>query len=320
MSFALAALGVAALACDPAAPARDGGGASPELDGGSVDAGRPAEGSDAAMPAADAGMGPPRTLGTAERPATLVVPTAHDGVTPLPVAILLHGYSTAGNIQDLYFGASRHARANGYYLVIPDGTRDASGNRFWNATPACCDFGGTGVDDVAYLTGLLDQVEASVPVDTTRVYFFGHSNGGYMSYRMACELSDRITAIVSLAGADFLGDMDCVPTRPLSVLQVHGTLDTSVAYGGTAAYPSARATVTRAATRAGCDPMAVQTLDPLDLDTTLPGSETRVERWSTGCTAGLDAELWTIEAGLHIPTFGPSWMPSIMGWMLRHHR
>jgi polyhydroxybutyrate depolymerase len=105
-------------------------------------------------------------------------------------------------------------------------------NRFCNAQPGCCDFGHTGVDDVGYLTVLLDQAEAQLPVDTTHVYFMGHSNGGFMSYRMAYELGGRTTVIMSRAGAGFLSDTDCVSPRAVSVLDVHGYADAVVLYDG----------------------------------------------------------------------------------------
>jgi polyhydroxybutyrate depolymerase len=289
--------------------------ASPALDGGTGD---PPDGAPARIDAGSAR--PPGSLGPDARPATFVVPPAHDGVTPLPLMVLLHGYGASGAIQDTYFGASAAARELGFYLIVPEGTTDTSAKRFWNATPACCDFGATGVDDVAYLTALLDEAESVVPVDTSRVYFFGHSNGGFMSYRMACELGDRVTAIASLAGSDFATATECVPDAPVSVLQVHGTLDATIVYEGNAYYPSARAAVTRWAERAGCDPATSTRLDPLDLESTIPGAETVVERFATGCDSGLDAELWTIEGGGHIPTWTDAWMDSLAGWLLRHSR
>ncbi|MBL9037642.1 MAG: hypothetical protein JNG84_03905, partial [Archangium sp.] len=70
-------------------------------------------------------------------------------------------------------------------VVLPDGLVDSLGYRFWNATPACCNLENQAVDDVAYLTSVLDAVEAEVRIDPARVYFTGHSNGGFMSFRMA---------------------------------------------------------------------------------------------------------------------------------------
>lgn len=274
---------------------------------------------DAAVAPSDAASPPepPATLGPADRPATLVVPGAYDGVTPLPAILLLHGYSANGGAQDLYFQLSRNARREGFYVVIPDGTVDGSGNRFWNATPACCDFGGTGVDDVAYLTGLIDELEAAVPVADGQVFLMGHSNGGFMSYRMACERAERFAGLVSLAGSDFPNDDDCVPSEPVSVLQIHGTEDPTIRYDGgetTRPYPSAPDVVARWAARAGCDTSAGPVEgEPLDLDSGIEGAETVVTRYETGCAAS--AELWTIEGGGHIPPLTRDFTPAVLSWM-----
>jgi len=268
---------------------------------------------------ADAGAmtGLPRMIGPADRPAQLVTPTAHDGVTALPVLVLLHGYGASGSIQDGYLGLSREARDRGVYMIIPDGTTDTSGRRFWNATPACCDFGPTGVDDVAYITGLLDELEGMAPVSD--ILFMGHSNGGFMSYRMACELAPRISAIASLAGSDYANETDCEPSQPVSVLQIHGDLDETIGYAGVAgAYPSAPDAVARWAGRAGCDATSASG-DALDLETSLAGAETTVERYTAGC-GDAEAELWTIEGGGHIPSITDAFAPSLFDWLLAHRR
>lgn len=278
----------------------------PAGDDAGIDAG-PSGSEDASVP------GPPSTLGPADRPAELVVPDAHDGEAPLPAIVLLHGLGASGDAQDLYFGLSRAARRAGFYLVIPDGTVDAEGRRFWNATPACCDFGGTGVDDVAYLTGLIDELEAAVPVGA--LFFMGHSNGGFMSYRMACEEADRVDAIVSLAGSDFPGDDDCVPSAPVAVLQIHGDEDPTVVYDGGpgGVYPSAPDVVARWAERNGCDPAAPVDGEPLDLDSSIDGAETTVTRYDDGCAE--PASLWTIEGGGHIPPLTRDFTPTVLEWL-----
>jgi polyhydroxybutyrate depolymerase len=304
-------LSLAVLGCDSASSSTDAG-----LDAGSS----PTDGS---MPVEDAGAGPPSSLGTAERPAELVLPADYDGVTAFPAVVLLHGYGANGGAQDLYLGLSRAARIEGFYVVIPNGTVDAGGRRFWNATPACCDFAATGVDDVGYLTGLLDELEATVPVADGQVFFVGHSNGGFMSYRMGCERADRVAAFASLAGSDFATDTDCVPSQPVSVLQIHGDLDGTIFYGGGApgetfgVYPSAPEAVARWATRASCDGTTVDG-DALDLEGTLAGAETETVRYESGCTAG--AELWTIRGGGHIPNLNREFAPAVLAWLRAHGR
>src|SRR4051812_44230953 len=89
------------------------------------------------------------------RPVTVHVPPGYDPAVPAPLVILLHGYGATGLIQSLYFGMEAVAPERGFIYAYPDGTRNVEGMQFWNATDACCDLYQSGVDDVAYLTGVL---------------------------------------------------------------------------------------------------------------------------------------------------------------------
>jgi len=128
----------------------------------------------------------------------LRAPSHYDGESELPVWVNLHGYGGNASAHDRYWRASSHVDAGGYVLALPNGTTDLDGNRYWNATDLCCDRHDAGVDDVGFLLGLLDAIEAAFPTDPSRVYVAGHSNGGFMSYRVACDAADRITAIASV--------------------------------------------------------------------------------------------------------------------------
>lgn len=255
------------------------------------------------------------------RPAPMHVPAGYDG-TPRPLLILLHGYGVDGQTQDAYFGLSALVDEKDYFLIVPDGTPEASAemNRFWNATDACCDFYQSGVDDVAYLLGLIDEAKQRVEVD--RVYVAGHSNGGFMSYRLACEASDVVRAVVSLAGSTFLDGADCGAVEPVSVLQIHGDQDGTVFFDGLMmgglGYPGAEETVRRWAARAGCDDGALDQGTPFDLDTGLAGDETTVSTHRTGCAPGVEAELWRIQGGGHIPALAPDFGERIIDWVLSH--
>ena len=282
----------------------DGGTIPPGSDAGDV--------GDAAPPP----PGLPTTIGTEERPASVVAPNDYDPATPTPLLFLLHGYSASSAVQDLYFNLSSVTRDLGVILVLPDGTEDRRGNQFWNADERCCDFGRTGVDDVAYLTGLLDEVATHYNVDAARVYFYGHSNGGYMSYRMACDLGDRVTAIASLAGATRTDDADCVRSRPVSVLQVHGTLDPTIIYTSTPdGHVGAVDGVERWATHAGCELSSVMG-EARDFDTGIPGSETTVDIYNAGCTGGFVGEVWSIQGGGHIPRVNAMSTRQVVEWLL----
>ena len=198
------------------------------------------------------------------------------------------------------------------------------GDRFWNATDACCDLYGTGVDDVGWLTSILDDLIDRFPVDEERIYVTGLSNGGFMSYRMACELSDRVAAIASVAGMDFADATDCVPAEPVSVLHIHGTADDTVPYDGWDlpgyVIPSARDSVVRWAERAGCDPSDTGDAGDADYIEDIAGEETTRSTWTAGCVPGHDAALWTMEGAEHVPAFTPRLGRDLLDWLLAHER
>ena len=271
-----------------------------------------AEMPDAAPPDATAPDAAPNPL-LVERPYQHNVPDGYDPATPTPLLLLLHGYGAAGALQAAYFGIDAHARAHGVLLAFPDGTENAMGDRFWNATDVCC---GQGPDDVAYLSAVLDDMELHYNVDPKRIYVVGHSNGGFMAYRLACDVGHRIAGIVSLAGAMWKDPARCPAESDVAVLQVHGDLDTTIEYGGTAFYPSAAQSVAFWAEQNGCG-AALTDGGRLDIEGGLAGEETRIERHA--CTSGA-AELWTIEGGGHVPSFGPGWSPALLDFLSAHPR
>ena len=252
----------------------------------------------------------------------LHVPSSYDAVAPAPLIVLLHGYTSSGAGQDAYMQVSALKDAYGFILVAPDGTREAGGNRprFWNASAACCNFGGSEVDDVAYLAGLIDAIKADYAVDDKRVYLFGHSNGGFMSYRLAHEHGGAIAAIASLAGADQSRPRPA-PPEPVHVLQIHGTADTAIPYEGGSfrdqAVPGAKASVEAWAAHNGCAAAGVDS-GTLDLDGGLDGPETDVSRYTDGCRSGGSAELWTINGGGHVPALSAHFTRLVVEWLLGH--
>lgn len=275
---------------------------------------------------ADAGSGdaaqarpwePGDSLG-GERPAQVLVPDDYSTSRDWPLVILLHGYTSSGAGQDSYFGLSARRHERGFIAVLPDGTRDRGGNRFWNSTDACCDFYNTGVDDVAYLSGLVAEAKQRLAVDPERVYLLGHSNGGFMSYRMACELGSEISAIATLAGSSFDDAADCAEDGQVSVLQIHGDADPTVLYDGGnffgRPYPGAREVVQRWAARNGCDEQP-ESAGNVDVDRRLAGDETQVERWG-GCDDAAGVELWTIPQGGHIPDLSAEFTDEVLDFLL----
>ena len=165
-----------------------------------------------------------------ERTYRLYVPRAlPDG--PVPLFIGLHGgtgwadqFARTNHIEGL-------AESNGFIVVHPDGVKLASGRGgVWNGGICCGVAARDGVDDVGFVNALIDRLASEYAIDPHRTFAFGHSNGAIMSYRLACELSDRIVGIGLYAGT--LGIERCNPSQPVSILHVHGTADANIPISG----------------------------------------------------------------------------------------
>jgi len=263
-----------------------------------------------------------QTVDFGRGPVLVSAPANAAEATAMPLIVLLHGYTSSGSSIASYWGIARLVEDYGFVLAAPDGLREAGGdqNPFWNASDACCNFENNPVDDSAYLRGIIDTLKGQYAIDPDRVYVMGHSNGGFMSLRMAYEHSDVIAAVISLAGANHLERRD-PPPFPVHVLQIHGTNDETIGFQGgeiqEIRYPSARGTAERWADYNGCKrPGASREMR--DLDASLPGFETGVLKFAAGCKPGGSAELWTIAGGTHVPAVSETYGAQLVEWLLAH--
>lgn len=145
-----------------------------------------------------------------------------------PLVLNLHGYTSNAFQQVFYTNMNAVAEENDFVVVFPDGTTDQYGITFWNS-----EILGESVNDLGYLEALIDSMILNYNIDPNRVYMCGMSNGGFMSYYSACELSDRIAAIASVTGTMNNAILDnCNPERAVPVLEIHGTADGTVPYNG----------------------------------------------------------------------------------------
>ena len=139
---------------------------------------------------------------------------------PAPLVLNLHGRSGSGEFQERYSGFIPVAEREGFVLISPEGT---GAMRAWSA-------GATGpstIDDVAFLTALIDKASADLCLDSSRIYVAGMSNGAFMASLAACRIV-QISAVAMVAGAD-------LPTQcahAAAALAVHGTEDKLVPYLG----------------------------------------------------------------------------------------
>jgi polyhydroxybutyrate depolymerase len=174
----------------------------------------------------------------------------------LPMVVLLHGLgATAADLPRDTEWASRVAERR-FVLVAPQGTGNS-----WDAVGCCDPAAADGVDDVAFLADVIDQIASSDHVDRSRVYLTGYSNGGMMTYRYLCANPGGIVAAASVAGTD---TDDCDPTAGVPFLQVSGDADNIVPLdGGPSANPllpvfePSRASVRGMAEVAACTPPSV---------------------------------------------------------------
>lgn len=298
----------------------------------------------AAVWRADAITGPWEELGTVDSPfvlgagpaaagfyqlrspraARVYLPSGYDKATPMPLVLVLHGAGDTTYIVD-YFGMEPLAEVRGFLLSHPAGTTDSEGYIGWNATEEGCV---KGADDAAYLRGLIEALAGQYAVDPKRIHLAGHSCGGAMSQRMACDHADLIAGIACYAGYMELDPELRRPSEPVNVLVLHGTADDIVAYGGGVGgkgdvWGARGLAVARnwAAYNGGAG--AVWDTQPvLDLDLTLPGLDSTVLRYTT-CPPGGAVELWTINGGTHIAwlydeTRRSQFQYGLIDWLLAH--
>jgi polyhydroxybutyrate depolymerase len=277
----------------------------------------------------------PATNGlVAARPYRLRAPTTLDPRKAYPLVLVLHGWGGSSERVERYYQLDPLVDERGFLIAYPEGTEEThrrhfwgGHRRFWNATDACCDFYGAGVDDVAYLDAVIDDVSAHYRVDPRRVFVMGLSNGGYMSHRYACDRAGRVAAIVSQAGAMWADATRCKPSEPVAVLQIHGTDDEQVPYEGKTYGPPAEVRLPSAHESASdwaafdkCDANPDTSAPPRDLveggfRDHVPDAETTTERW-TGCRG---VELWTMRGAGHVPhPHQPSWGRTIYDWLASH--
>ncbi len=275
------------------------------------------------------GVDPVITKDLQGRTYTLKIPATLDPAKPAPLLVMLHGFSTsptAPQDMDEYMAMSPAANARGMIVALPLGTHDTVIDKYeWNATDSCCGFDTPDANDIGYIAAMVDEVTAKYKIDPKRIFVLGHSNGGFMAHRLACDEADKIAAIVSLAGGTFKNQKKCAASAPISVLQVHGDADGTISYTGGPPLnvaqlppaPGAVETMADWAVKNRCDKTPDTTAPAIDLATDLAGAETTKAIYKN-CEAGVANELWTIHGGPHSPAFGPTWAPAVLDFLMAH--
>jgi len=165
---------------------------------------------------------------TIDRDFILYVPSSYNPSVPAPLVFNFHGY-TSNAFDQMWYGDFRAiAETAGFLIVHPQGTLDGTGTTHFNVG-----WGGSTTDDVGFTDALIDSIAADYNIDLDRIYSTGMSNGGFMSFLLACELSDRFAAVASVTGSIAPAKLvACNPQHPTPIMQIHGDNDGTVPYTG----------------------------------------------------------------------------------------
>jgi polyhydroxybutyrate depolymerase len=225
------------------------------------------------------------------------IPQSYNKQQAVPLMLAFHGSSATGKslAQESHFNTI--ADAGGFIVVYPDGYQEQWADGRGTTPPEQA-----GVNDVEFVSDLIDKLTSELTVDKSRIYVTGMSNGGIFSERLACELAGKITAIASVSGTMAANtSQQCQPARPIPVMLFMGTNDTSVPFGGgevdrnQGLNLSADDTIQQWVTYNDCSTTPMVTPAP-----PAPNDGTSVLKSHYGsCKDHADVVLYTIEGGVH---------------------
>jgi polyhydroxybutyrate depolymerase len=168
-------------------------------------------------------------FGGLDRTYLIHVPASYDAKKRIPLILVLHGATQSPGGAERMSQMSQKAEQQNFIAVYPSGTSRNDRMPTWNSGSCCAYAMNNHIDDVGFLRALIDKLESQYAIDRKRVFVTGISNGGMMSYRVGCELADKVAAIAPVEGAL---DVECKPSAPVSVIIFHGTADHLVPFNG----------------------------------------------------------------------------------------
>lgn len=233
-------------------------------------------------------------FGGVQRTYRLYIPAKYKSTKAVPLVFNLHGLTSNALQQEAYGDFRPIADTANFIIAHPNGTETGAGQGWNNFGPL-----GTGVDDVGFISALLDKISSKYNIDKNRVYSTGMSNGGFMSYDLACFLNTRIAAIASVTGSMIASHLKgCNAKRPTPVMEIHGTADNTVSYdgkGGILASTNIDTLVYFWAKFNGCSAPVVSTLPNIN---TTDGSTVEHKVFNNGKN-GSTVELYRVIGGGH---------------------
>ena len=164
-----------------------------------------------------------------QRQYLMYLPNSYQENTSYPLVINFHGFGEQINEYASYADMRSLADSENFILVYPQG-ENLNGSPHWNAAL----MGGNNksdIDDLGFIESLILKLSSQNLINSDRVYMVGYSNGGMMSYAMACHKSNLVAAIASVSGT-MLYISNCEPNRSIPLLNIHGTEDPTLPYNG----------------------------------------------------------------------------------------
>jgi polyhydroxybutyrate depolymerase len=227
----------------------------------------------------------------------LYAPTEVSTESKLPLLLGFHGRTADGQFFRRQSLIDTYVFTEKFIAIFVNGSVDQWSS--WNAGNCCLPSTQNNIDDVGLVSTIIDQTIATNSIDQTRIWAVGHSNGGMMAYRLGCDLSEKITAIGIVGGA--LMDQTCNPTKPVSVMHLHGNLDQTVPYegGGKFETPSIFHSVREMANKNSCTGIPKESSDAIK------------ERYTWNCTSGVETQLVNYQENSH------AWEDGYTGEILR---
>lgn len=225
------------------------------------------------------------------------VPASYDGSTAVPVVLCLHGLGD--NMNNFYnIGMNYVADTANFIVLVPQALVDQqfTNSTAWNSGASYMGFTlNPNVDDIGFLSALIDSTAANYNVDLTRVFSCGFSMGGFMSQRLACELNNKVAAVASVAGT-IGGALNCQPGRAVPVCHFHGTGDSTVYYHGNLYGDDPEDMIAFWETNNGCSSGPIVTQLP---DIANDGYTVTHTKY-TSCDHNVDVELFRVDSADHV--------------------
>ena len=244
---------------------------------------------------------PSRKGAVVRGPVTVHLPKQYkkrDNDETFPLLLSLHGFGSFPLFHEGFFKLRKVVNSKRFILATLPGSFNKTGQRFWNAGDWCCDFYKSGREDVRYILHVLKRLKKIYKVNPRKVALLGHSNGGFMSYKLLCKYPELFSGVISMAGAMPRGIGSCKKPLKASILHIHGKEDAVIRYKGSPFHISADKTISQWLKHQQCDINRYKKKQNVILKWGQWPKIRKVKTWSH-CQSGSKVSFWSISKEGH---------------------